>query len=168
MFLPYHSFLMVLLGRTDLLLHHLLQLGPVLRVAHHPLKGLRIPHTFWQVWIQQLLHGWVLHTNFSRSSKQITAGLHSEVTGTCTKAKLFAELFTKLFAKLFTCGLLALWFADNLHHLGHLSRGWLQLRNPEHIHIAGPHMSSQKAQAKRTQVTQQQFSLTLIAQHCLA
>ena len=55
-------------SRTDLLLHHLLQLGSVLRVAHHPLEGLGIPHTFWQVWIQQLLHCWVLHKSFSRRS----------------------------------------------------------------------------------------------------
>jgi hypothetical protein len=72
-------FLMMPGGKTDLLLHHLLQLGPILRVTHHPLKGLGIPHTFWQVWIQQLLHGWVLHRIFSKPSKQITAAVHSEV-----------------------------------------------------------------------------------------
>ncbi len=62
------AFQKMLDSRTDLLLHHLLQLGPILRVAHHPLKGLGIPHTFWQVWIQQLLHGWVLHNIFNTRS----------------------------------------------------------------------------------------------------
>ncbi len=77
-------------------------------------------------------------------------------------------LVANLFAQLLTCGCVVLWIVDSLHHLRHMSRDWLQFRNPGQIWVEGSHMSSQEAHAIRTEMTQQQFSLTLNKQHSLA